>query len=118
MANGPEQQNWIRAMVQTGAKAQRVYVLSVQQEFDKACGRETHILAPETADGMPRLNEKAMRVYDNMIAEADKQGLRLILPFIDHWWWWGGREQLAAFYHEKRKTFIGPIARPSKPIWM
>ncbi len=39
------------AMVQTGAKAQRVYVLSVQQEFDKACGRETHILAPETADG-------------------------------------------------------------------
>lgn len=87
------------------AKAQRVYVLSVQQEFDKACGRETHILAPETADGMPRLNEKAMRVYDNMIAEADKQGLRLILPFIDHWWWWGGREQLAAFYHEKAEDF-------------
>lgn len=100
-----EQQNWIQAMVQTGAKAQRVYVLSVQQEFDKACGRENHILAPETADGMPRLNEKAMRVYDNMIAEADKQGLRLILPFIDHWWWWGGREQLAAFYHEKAEDF-------------
>ncbi|HEE3591410.1 TPA: beta-1,4 mannanase [Klebsiella pneumoniae] len=100
-----EQQNWIQAMVQTGAKAQRVYVLSVQQEFDKACGRETHILAPETADGMPRLNEKTMRVYDNMIAEADKQGLRLILPFIDHWWWWGGREQLAAFYHEKAEDF-------------
>ncbi len=80
-------------------------MLSVQQEFDKACGRETHILAPETADGMPRLNEKAMRVYDNMIAEADKQGLRLILPFIDHWWWWGGREQLAAFYHEKAEDF-------------
>ncbi len=54
---------------------------------------------------MPRLNEKAMRVYDNMIAEADKQGLRLILPFIDHWWWWGGREQLAAFYHEKAEDF-------------
>ena len=100
-----EQENWIRAMVQTGAKAQRVYVLSVQQAFDKACGRETHILAPATADGMPRLNEKAMRVYDNMIAEADKQGLRLILPFIDHWWWWGGREQLAAFYHEKPADF-------------
>ncbi|ROR99280.1 CBM35 domain-containing protein [Raoultella terrigena] len=100
-----EQENWIRAMVQTGAKAQRVYVLSVQQEFDKACGRETHILAPATVAGMPRLNEKAMRVYDNMIAEADKQGLRLILPFIDHWWWWGGREQLAAFYHEKPADF-------------
>ena len=100
-----EQENWIKAIVQTGAKAQRVYVLSVQQENDEACERETHILAPATADGMPRLNEKAMVVYDNMIAEADKQGLRLILPFIDHWWWWGGREQLAAFYHEKPEDF-------------
>ncbi len=100
-----EQENWIKAMVATGAKAQRVYVLSVQQENDKGCGRETHILAPSTPDGMPRLNEKAMTVYDNMIAEADKQGLRLILPFIDHWWWWGGREQLAAFYHEKPEAF-------------
>jgi hypothetical protein len=100
-----EQENWIKAMVQTGAKAQRVYVLSVQQENDGACGRETHILAPATPDGMPRLNEKAMKVYDNMIAEADKQGLRLILPFIDHWMWWGGREQLAAFYHEKADDF-------------
>ena len=100
-----EQANWINAMVATGAKAQRVYVLSVQQENDAACERETHILAPESPDGMPRLNEKAMKVYDNMIAEADKQGLRLILPFIDHWWWWGGREQLAAFYHEKPEDF-------------
>ncbi|HDS7502591.1 TPA: beta-1,4 mannanase, partial [Klebsiella aerogenes] len=36
-----EQENWIKALVQTGAKAQRVYVLSVQQENDAACGRET-----------------------------------------------------------------------------
>ncbi|WP_058911488.1 CBM35 domain-containing protein [Entomohabitans teleogrylli] len=100
-----EQENWIKAIVQTGTRAQRVYVLSVAQENDPACGRETHILAPDTPDGMPRLNETAMKVYDNMIAEADKQGLRLILPFIDHWWWWGGREQLAAFYHEKAEDF-------------
>ena len=111
-----EQENWIKAMVQTGARAQRVYVLSVQQTFDEACGRETHILAPETTDGMPRLNEKAMRVYDNMIAEADKQGLRLILPFIDHWWWWGGREQLAAFYTKSRRIFTVPTVKPSRPI--
>lgn len=100
-----EQENWIASMVKTGAKAQRVYVLSVQQPSDKACERETHILTPETADSMPRLNETAMKVYDNMIAEADKQGLRLILPFIDNWWWWGGRAELAAFYHEKPEDF-------------
>ncbi|BDN90973.1 CBM35 domain-containing protein [Aeromonas caviae] len=109
-----EQANWIRAMVQTGAKAQRVYVLSVQQENDQACERETHILAPATADGMPVLNEKAMVVYDNMIAEADKQGLRLILPFIDHWWWWGGREQLAAFYKETADDFYKTSSKTYK----
>lgn len=55
---------------------------------------------------MPRLNEKAMRVYDNMIAEADKQGLRLILPFIDHWWWWGGREQAGGVLPRKAGGFL------------
>ena len=109
-----EQENWIHAIVQTGAKAQRVYVLSVQQENDKNCERETHILAPATPDSMPQLNEKAMRVYDNMIAEADKQGLRLILPFIDHWWWWGGREQLAAFYNEKPEDFYNTKSQTYK----
>ena len=34
-----EQENWIKAIVQTGARAQRVYVLSVQQENDEACGQ-------------------------------------------------------------------------------
>ncbi|MFS2225092.1 CBM35 domain-containing protein [Pantoea sp. B65] len=109
-----EQENWIKALVQTGAKAQRVYVLSVQQENDKACERETHILAPATPDGMPRLNENAMKVYDNMIAEADKQGLRLILPFIDRWQWWGGSEQLAAFYHEKPADFYNTGSKTYK----
>lgn len=109
-----EQENWIKAIVQTGAKAQRVYVLSVQQENDKECERETHILAPTIPDGMPTLNEKAMTVYDNMIAEADKQGLRLILPFIDQWWWWGGREQLAAFYHEKPEDFYNTSSKTYK----
>ncbi len=33
-----EQENWIKALVQTGAKAQRVYVLSVQQEIDGGGG--------------------------------------------------------------------------------
>jgi len=100
-----EQENWIKALVKSGHKAMRIYVLSVQQESDKACGRETHILAPLSKGGKPRLNEKAMVVYDNMIALADKHGLRLILPFIDHWQWWGGREQLAAFYDEPQEAF-------------
>ena len=95
-----EQENWIKALVYTGHKAMRVYVLSVETGHDAACERETHILKPTTPNGMPRLNEAAMVHYDRMIALADKHGLRLILPFVDHWKWWGGREQLAAFYGE------------------
>jgi hypothetical protein len=83
----------------------RIYVLSVAHPADEACGRETHILPPLNKGGMPRLNEKAMQVYDQMIALSDQHGLRLILPFIDHWQWWGGREQLAAFYDEPQEAF-------------
>ncbi|MCM2678705.1 hypothetical protein [Echinimonas agarilytica] len=100
-----EQDNWIQSLVLTGHKAMRVYVLSVATPYDEACDRETHILAPESRDGMPRLNETAMVHYDRMIALSEKHGLRLILPFIDHWMWWGGREQLAAFYGENEDDF-------------
>ncbi len=95
-----EQENWIKALVHSGHKAVRVYVLSVSSPHDEACEREVHILPPATPGGMPRLNEVAMVHYDRMIALADKHDLRLILPFIDHWSWWGGRAELAAFYHE------------------
>lgn len=96
-----EQENWIKALVKSGHKAMRVYVLSVATPFDDACGRETHILPPDMPGGLPRLNEKAMVHYDRMIALAERHNLRLILPFIDHWSWWGGRDELAAFYGEK-----------------
>ncbi|TKF54664.1 hypothetical protein FCV60_08870 [Vibrio sp. F13] len=98
-----EQENWIKAQVQVGTKAQRTYVLSIEavNSKDKPEDRPiTHILAPTSKSGMPKLNEEAMVVYDNMIALADKYQLRLILPFIDHWHWWGGRKEIAAFYGE------------------
>ncbi|WP_108602062.1 glycoside hydrolase 5 family protein [Saccharobesus litoralis] len=100
-----EQENWIKALAKSGHKAMRVYVLSIEHETDLACERETHILKPLTPGGMPRFNEKAMQVYDRMIALSDEHGLRLILPFIDHWHWWGGREQLAEFYGETKDDF-------------
>ena len=100
-----EQENWIKALTRSGHKAMRVYVLSVATPYDQACGRETHILPPTMPCEMPRLNERAMVVYDQMIALADKHNLRLILPFVDHWKWWGGRAELAAFYEETADDF-------------
>lgn len=100
-----EQENWFQSLAFTGHKVMRTYVLSVEQEFDRACERETHILKPLPGEQFPRLNEAAMVHYDRMIALAEKYQVRLILPFIDHWPWWGGREQLAAFYGETDEDF-------------
>lgn len=100
-----EQENWIKSIVRTGQKATRIYTLSVQQSYDSVCGRETHILAPLSPGGMPRLNETAMVHYDRMLALANEHGLKIIAPFIDHWEWWGGRQQLAAFYGESADDF-------------
>lgn len=100
-----EQENWFQSLAFTGHKVMRTYVLSVEQEFDHACGRATHIQKPLPGEQFPRLNEEAMVHYDRMIALADKYQIRLILPFIDHWPWWGGRQQLAAFYGETEDDF-------------
>ncbi|ACE84240.1 glycoside hydrolase 5 family protein [Cellvibrio japonicus] len=109
-----EQENWIKSLVHTGHKAMRVYVLSIEQEFDHACNRQTHIMKPATPNAMPRLNPIAMEHYDRMIALSDKYGLRLILPIVDHWPWWGGREQLAAFYGEKPEDFYNTNSKTFK----
>ncbi len=100
-----EQENWFQSLAFTGHKVMRTYVLSVAQEHDALCQRETHILKPLAGEQFPRLNETAMVHYDRMIALAEKYQVRLILPFIDHWPWWGGREQLAAFYGETGEDF-------------
>ncbi len=100
-----EQKNWIQALTRSGHTAMRVYVLSVFHPDDDKCERETHILPPLEPGGLPRLNEKAMLIYDRMIALSDEHDLRLILPFIDHWQWWGGRAELAAFYGESSNDF-------------
>lgn len=109
-----EQENTIKAMKFSGQKVTRMYTLSIAQEHDHSCGRETHILKPTGKDGMPILNEKAMVIYDRMIALADQNGLRLIVPFIDHWEWWGGRTQLAAFYGEKSADLLDINSRTYK----
>lgn len=100
-----EQENWFQSLAFTGHKVMRTYVLSVEQESDPLCQRETHISKPLAGEQFPRLNENAMVHYDRMIALAEKYQIRLILPFIDHWPWWGGREQLAAFYGEQGEDF-------------
>ncbi|HSA00499.1 MAG TPA: hypothetical protein P5055_07140, partial [Candidatus Paceibacterota bacterium] len=44
---------------------------------------------------------EAFRVLDQVLAAANRHGIRLIIPFIDQWSWWGGMAELAAFRGKK-----------------
>lgn len=90
-----EQENWIKSLVYSGHTATRVYTLSIDDMSLPATVRAkmpAHVL---WHDGGLQLNEEAMVAIDRMIYLADRYGLRLIIPFIDHWSWWGGKRELA-----------------------
>ncbi|WP_237063184.1 beta-mannanase man5E [Microbulbifer zhoushanensis] len=92
-----EQVNWIKALVYSGHSITRIYTLSVDDielPRDVRANMPAHIVKnPQT--GSIELDESAMQVYDRMVYLADKYGLRLIVPVIDHWSWWGGKHELA-----------------------
>ncbi len=84
---------------QMGGRVARTYVLSVKKTNDPA-GLPRHITAPDA------LNEEAMKVLDEVLACANRQGVRLIIPFIDNWSWWGGTAELAAWRGKTRDEFF------------
>jgi len=84
---------------QMGGRVARTYVLSVKKTNDPA-GLPRHITAPDS------LNEEAMKVLDEVLACANRQGVRLIIPFIDNWSWWGGIAEIAAWRGKARDEFF------------
>ena len=76
--------NWeidraFRTFNQIGATAVRTYTLSIRKA-DDTNGQPKHIIGPNG-----ELNEEAFVVMDNVIAAANKYGVRLIFPFIDQY---------------------------------
>jgi hypothetical protein len=84
---------------QMGGRVARSYVLSVAKTNDPA-GMPRHILGPG------QLNEEAMVVLDEVLASANRQGVRLIIPFVDQWNWWGGIAEIAAWRGKKAEEFF------------
>ncbi|KAJ3099549.1 hypothetical protein HDU97_002950 [Phlyctochytrium planicorne] len=67
----------------------------------------TWTLVPGTADHRIKLsiNEDLFAGLDMAIAQAGVHGVRIILPFIDHWQWWGGVEDFTAYYGKPKNAF-------------
>ena len=84
---------------QLGGRVARTYVLSVAKTNDPV-GMPRHILGPG------KLNEEAMVVLDEVLASANRQGVRLIIPFVDEWNWWGGIAEIAAWRGKKAEEFF------------
>ncbi len=85
-------------IAQMGGRVARTYVLSVAKTND-APNTPRHILAPG------KLNEEAMVVLDEVLAAANRHGVRVIIPFVDVNSWWGGITELAAWRGKAKQDF-------------
>lgn len=86
-----EQEDALRTIAQSGGKVIRTYSITVKQP-DQPSDVVRHIVGPGV------LNEEAFRSMDKLLELANQYGVRLIIPFIDHWGWPpGGISDFAAF---------------------
>ncbi len=81
-----------------GGTVTRTYVISVQRTNDLP-GMPRHVLAPG------KFNEAAFRTLDEVLAAANRTGVRLIIPLVDNWPWMGGRAQYAGFRGKTKDDF-------------
>ena len=83
---------------QMGGRVARTYVITVRRETDSED-------MPKYVEGPGKFNEKAFQVMDQVLATANKVGVRLIIPLMDNWKWMGGRPQYAAFRQKEADAF-------------
>ncbi len=88
----------LRTIKQMGGRVARTYVITVRRDTDN---KDT----PKFVEGPGRFNERAFREMDQVLAAANRIGVRLIIPFIDNWRWMGGRPQYAAFRGKSEDAF-------------
>jgi mannan endo-1,4-beta-mannosidase len=80
----------LRTIRMDGGRVARIYTFSVRK-----AGESNEIV--RAVEGPGEFNEAAFRTFDKVLQIANREGVRLIVPFVDNWWWWGGRAEYAAF---------------------
>jgi hypothetical protein len=88
----------LESVRQMGGTVTRTYVISVLRPND-APGTPRHVLAPG------KFNEAAFRTMDEVLATANRTGVRLIIPLVDNWPWMGGRAEYAGFRGKSKDDF-------------
>ena len=80
----------LETVTQMGGTVARTYAIPVLRTNDAS---ET----PRYVLGPGKFNEAAFRAMDEVLATANRTGVRLIIPLVDNWPWMGGRAEYAAF---------------------
>jgi hypothetical protein len=87
-----------RTVRQMGAGVTRSYVITVRRD-DSDMGSFVHVTGPG------EFNEEAFVAMDRMLAAANRERVRVIVPLVDNWTWQGGAPQYAAFRGKPPEAF-------------
>ena len=88
----------LETLQQMGGTVTRSYVITVVKTNDLP-GTPRHVLAPG------KFNEEAFRTLDEVLAAANRTGVRVIIPFVDNWAWQGGRAEYARWHGKAKDDF-------------
>jgi hypothetical protein len=83
---------------QMGGRVARSYVITVRRD-DSDMGPFVHVTGPG------EFNEEAFVAMDRMLAAANRERIRVIVPLVDNWKWQGGAPQYAAFRGKPPEAF-------------
>jgi len=88
----------LQTVHEIGGTVARTYVITVRRTNDLP-GTPRHVLAPG------KFSEDAFRAMDQVLATADRTGVRLMIPLVDNWPWMGGRAEYAQFRGKTKDDF-------------
>lgn len=88
----------LESVRQMGGQVARTYVISVFREGSDM-GEFIHVRKPGD------FNEEGFRALDKLLEVANRKGIRIIIPFVDHAKWWGGVGEYAAFRGKPAEAF-------------
>ena len=88
----------LESVRQLGGTVVRTYAITVERTNDTPA-IPRHVLAPGKFD------ESSFRALDEVLAGANRAGIRLIIPLVDNWPWMGGRAEYARWRGKTKDDF-------------
>ncbi|MBZ0255107.1 cellulase family glycosylhydrolase, partial [bacterium] len=88
----------LQSIAQMGGQIVRTYTLPVYKPSEPQ-GTPKYVLGPG------QFNEDAFKTLDRVLAAANQNNIRLIIPVVNNFQWWGGAQDYAAFRDKQKDDF-------------